>query len=205
MKTHNVQQGTEEWLMLRVGKITSSKVKKILSSKSKDTAINEMLDELFDGYDLDTDPYVSPEMEWGTLYEPIAREEYERLTGVSVEQIGFCTHDTREWIGLSPDGFIGKGREGAIEIKCPTRKTHISYVRNGGIPEKYWDQVLHYFLVNDDQQWVDFISYHPNFSPKPLYIHRVNRADVELELSSTLAKLDRFWTDLQTEYKNIMF
>lgn len=196
MITHDMPQGSQEWLEIRLGKITSTRVKKVLGKNANDV-IDELIDETTAGYEFE-EQYISPEMEWGSLYEPEARREYEYLNGVEVIQHGFCQSSEMPYLGLSPDGFIGY-TEGAVEVKCPKRKTHIRYIRKGGVPSDYWEQVLQYFLVCPTLQWVDFISYHPDFTPKPLYIHRTFRTEVELELMTVKGKLEAFWKKYQEE------
>ena len=53
-----------------------------------------------------------------------------------VDEIGFCVHDSHPFIAVSPDGLIkvdGKYK-GAVEVKCPSSKKHIEYMRIGRVP-----------------------------------------------------------------------
>lgn len=56
-------------------------------------------------------------MRWGTEFEPVARREYETLSGNLVDETGFWVHPEYDWLGASPDGLIDA--DGLLEIKCP--------------------------------------------------------------------------------------
>ena len=49
--------------------------------------------------------YQNAAMQRGNEYEPFAREEYERIYGETVQQVGWVELDNG-FIGISPDGWI---------------------------------------------------------------------------------------------------
>jgi len=65
--------------------------------------------------------------------------------------------------GCSPDGIVvdADGRRGLIEVKCPSSKVHIGYLRAGVLPPAYQAQVTHALWVAgpEDGQFVDFFSF----------------------------------------------
>ncbi len=103
---------------------------------------------------------------------------------------------------MSPDGYIGT--TGAVEIKCPKTKTHVKYIRQGKIPNDYKEQIWAYFMVNPDLQWLDFVSYDPRLTKKPIWILHITRDQVQDDVSDALWQLGSFLTKLDN-YRNEIF
>ncbi len=57
-------------------------------------------------------------MAWGTLYEEVARQIYQQMTGETVHEFGLLIHPEHPWIGASPDGITSSGK--VVEIKVPS-------------------------------------------------------------------------------------
>ena len=188
MKIHNVEQGTYEWHQLRLGKITSTRLKKVLS-KDNLSLVDELIAEEETGIS-DDDGFVSEDMQRGIDLEPLAIKEYESMTGNTVTRYGFLQSDELPILCQSPDGYVGT--DGAIEVKCPKTKTHIKYIRQGKIPNDYKEQVWCYFMVNPNLQWLDFISYDPRLTKKPMWVLRVTREDVQDDLIGAWMMLQAF-------------
>lgn len=138
----------------------------------------------------DDDGFVSEDMQRGIDLEPLAIKEYESITGNSVTRYGILQSDELPILCQSPDGYVGT--EGAIEVKCPRTKTHIKYIRQGKIPNDYKEQVWCYFMVNPNLQWLDFISYDPRLTKKPIWVLRVNREDVQDDVNTVWESLHAF-------------
>lgn len=173
MQIINVEQGSEEWLQLRLGVATASKFLRIVTSKGE---ISDSLDK----YALELasqlltfkreDEYENENMKRGTKLEPEAREAYEKFMLCDVEICGFMSCGD---YGYSPDGLVGS--DGLIEIKCPKSTTHIEYFMADILPITYTQQVQGGLMVSG-RQWCDFISYHPDFKERnKLFIKRVYR------------------------------
>ena len=188
MKIHNVEQGTYEWHQLRLGKITSTRLKKVLS-KDNLSLVDELIAEEETGIS-DDDGFVSEDMQRGIDLEPLAIKEYESMTGNTVTRYGFLQSDELPILCQSPDGYVGT--DGAIEVKCPKTKTHIKYIRQGKIPNDYKEQVWTYFMVNPNLQWLDFISYDPRLTKKPMWVLRVTREDVQDDVIGAWMMLQAF-------------
>ena len=96
MTTVNLEQGSQEWLLARCGKVTASRVADIMAktksgySASRGNYMAELVCERLTG--VPTDTFKSAAMEWGTAQEPHARAAYEAAGGVLVEEVGFVPH-----------------------------------------------------------------------------------------------------------------
>ena len=73
------------------------------------------------------------------------------------------------------------------------------------IPAQYKAQVMHYFIVIDSLQWMDFVSFDPRVQKKLLTfrIHR-NDPDVEMEIEMRKMKYLEFWNKLQKYERQIL-
>lgn len=183
MEIHNVQQGTQEWRKLRLGRVTGTRLKQVMGVASK-SLVFEMIAEKYE----DAIAYTSDEMNVGTLREGWAIADYEKATGQIVSECGFVTEG--EDLGLSPDGLVGEKK--ALEIKSPALKKHLEYLLSDKLPAEYKWQVVHYFIVMPHLETVDFVTYNPNFEPKQIHIIPVNRADVADDILKAQEKLAKF-------------
>lgn len=167
------EQGTPEWLKSRLGCPSGSGFDKLITAAGKPSTqaegyINQLIAEILTGET--TYVHVNEAMQRGTELEPMAREFYELMSGNTVNETGFCLHDTLQ-CGVSPDGLIGE--DGGLEIKCPQPSTHVAYRRAGILPTKYKQQVMGCMWITG-RQWWDFMSYHESM---PALIVRVERDD----------------------------
>ena len=112
------EQGSEEWLSLRLGKITASRVKDVLTkgrgtspSKTAESYMMELIAEILTG---NSKPFFENDaMRWGTETEPQARAMYAVNNNfVDVKEVAFVEHNHQ--IGISPDGLVGD--KGLLEI-----------------------------------------------------------------------------------------
>lgn len=165
MKTHNIEQGTDEWFEVRKNKLTASHADVIsVAGKGLDTYINSILAKYYCVEDK-RDNYVSPEMQRGIDLEPIARSIYELETDNKVNEVGFI--EMNAFVGCSPDGLIGK--DGMLEIKCVNEQKHFE-IWSGGIAmahKKYILQCQMQMLVSK-RKWTDLVYYHPGFEKSML-------------------------------------
>lgn len=155
----NLEQGTYEWLMARIGKVSGSKVKNIMGArglgKSAETYALELI-----GEELTGEPTQVPTnfaMEWGTEHEPEAREIYETAKGVEVLEVGGI-ESGRVW--FSPDGLVSD--DGIIEIKCPQPKQYLKILMSDQVLPDYVDQ-LDFGMMVTGCKYCDFIAYQPQF------------------------------------------
>lgn len=163
MRIVNCEQGSAEWLQLRCGKITASRICDVLAmlkrggegAERRNYRVDIVAERLSGRTE---DHYVSPEMAWGSEYEALARAEYEMETGAMVETVGFVLHPIYDYAGSSPDGLVGN--DGGIEIKAPKTTTHIKWLLEGKVPEEHQPQMLWNMLCTQ-RDWWDFVSYDP--------------------------------------------
>ena len=121
-------------------------------------------------------------MRYGTLHEPDAINWYECATGLLVRPVGFVTHPKFEWCGVSPDGYVDRGR---IEVKCPASGTP-----HDDIPAHYIPQCVGVLHITGGE-WIDFVSWSPDAT-------NVVRITAEESLACWLAmekELVAFWND----------
>ena len=177
MTTVNLEQGSQEWLQARCGKVTASRVADIMAktksgySASRGNYMAELVCERLTG--VPTDTFKSAAMEWGTAQEPHARAAYEAVGGVLVEEVGFVPHPSIPDAGASPDGLVGS--VGLIEIKCPNTATHIETLLSGKVPDRYNTQ-MQWQMACTGRVWCDYVSYDPRMPENMrLFLTRVFR------------------------------
>lgn len=173
---YDIEQGSPEWIDLRLGLITCSEMSSIRSDGAGAYSyVNALAFERLTG----ASSSVFDGNEWtkrGQELEPIAREMYEKKTGLKVSMVSFVKN---KGFGYSPDGLIYDSQpmwpEGAIEIKVKQPSEQIHILRSGEIPKKHFDQ-LHGGLSCAELKWIDFVSYCPSL---PLFIKRVYASDCQ--------------------------
>ena len=192
-----MDQGTEEWFTIRIGKVTASRVADVIAktktgySASRDNYMAQLVCERLTGQKGES--FTNAAMQHGTETEPLARAAYEALKDVLVDEVGFVPHPTIEMAGASPDGMVGE--DGLIEIKCPNTATHIDTLLSQTVPGKYNTQ-MQFQMACTGRQWCDFVSF-DNRLPEELqlFVMRVPRDEVfirliEAEIVQFLAELD---------------
>lgn len=179
MKIHNIEQRTDAWHELRQGRITGTVLASILwTPKAKEKAFYEVLAQRLS---TEASQDENPMVRWARL-EDEAIEAYEKVHHAGVEKIGFTERDDNKFIASSPDWLI-RNEEGiftwAIEIKCLSSANHIRAFLTQAIPEEYEEQMLQYFVVNDELEYLDFVFYDPRISIKPVHFIRIIRDEIE--------------------------
>lgn len=173
-KIIKVDQGTEKWLAVRKLKMTASNAYAIscnstgLKSYCKKIVIDSLCE---------SESFSSKAMQFGNEYEPEAREKYEMVKGVLVDQIGFA--ELSEFVGASPDGLVGD--DGLVEIKCRYKpEKHFDFIMKRKIElSYYWQMQMQMYVL--DRKWCDFVSYQPFFKENSLIIDRVERNNQDIE------------------------
>jgi len=170
---HDVEQGSLDWLKLRLGIPTASEFSKIITpskgdlSKSARKYAHYLVAESLMGEPLESLDH----LEWiarGKELEPQAVQNYEFTYDVETQAIGFVTTDDGR-MGASPDRFI-IGSKAGLEIKCPSPQVHVGYLIDGP-GEDYKPQVQGQLLIAE-LEYVDFFSYHPRCPPVRIRTYR---------------------------------
>ena len=185
----DIEQGTEEWLNLRLAVITASKYKDVLAGGkglTRSAYMRQLAAEAITG--IRTESFSNSAMEWGTEHEPQAKAMYELMKCEEVEEIAFIKHDYIN-TGVSPDGLIGD--TGLIEIKCPNTTTQIETVLGGKMPTCHIPQVQGQLWVSE-REWCEFVSFDPRINGKSsFFCIRVHRDDEYInKLESAVIKFD---------------
>lgn len=160
-----IAQGSPEWFALRAGKFSGSRFADLMArtksgpSASRANLITQLAIERITGQCAET--YQNAAMQRGTELEPEARAAYEVHTGALVEEIAWVPHPRYEFVGVSPDGFVGD--VGMVEIKCPSAMAkHVDALRSGAHATEYKWQLQGQLWVCG-REWVDCVSYDPRF------------------------------------------
>jgi len=163
-------QGSNEWLMARLGKISASNIKPLMAARGLGEGAKTYALELI-AEELTGEPkhlFINDAMQFGIDNEPLAREIYEQHLG-EVVQVGGIEVDG---LWYSPDGLVGD--DGLIEIKCPQPTQHLRNLLGDGSGE--YEGQIQFGLMVSDRSWCDFISFNPNFpDDKAFKITRVER------------------------------
>lgn len=187
----DVEQNSDEWFNLRLGKATSSNFGKIMAKDGKafgNPAIEyaqKVALEIVTGL-RDERGYKGAYFDDGHEYEPIARELYEQDQFVEVANGGFYYNGR---IGDSNDGNVGNG---CIEIKSVIANTQWERIKKGGYDTSYKWQI-HGHIWQGEKEWCDFVSYCPEMPEnKQLYIFRVYRNDELIDRMKQRIEIDFF-------------
>lgn len=127
-----MKQQTKEWHNARAGKLTASRVGAALGInpwQKLDDLIRAMVRE---AHGAEPEFVGNIATNYGQHHEPLAVLDFMSEYNVTVQDAGFYIHPEHEWLGASPDGFVGD--DALIEVKCPFS------LRNGGEFKSIVDQ-----------------------------------------------------------------
>lgn len=193
MIVHNVQQGSGDWLKLRLGVPTASEFHRIvtpakceLSKQARPYAFRLAAERLL-GRPMQSD-VTTAWMERGTELEDDAVKLFEFQEGVKVATVGFVTTDDGR-IGASPDRLVGD--DGLLEVKCCGAHIHLQHLIDG-FGADYRVQVQGQLLVTE-REWCTRLGYHPEM---PLIVDKQYRdepfiAKLREALDAFLEELDK--------------
>lgn len=201
MKTLDVEQGSPEWIMARIGIPTASAFPRIITparmaySGSAPGYIAELLGEWALGASVDGIQGLGF-ADRGTEMEDEARAWYEFDQDVEVERVGFVLRDDG-LVGGSPDGRVGT--DGGVEIKCPSLAVHCKYLTGADdLAATYGPQVQGYMYLTRAEWW-DVVSYHPKLPKKVVRVER-DRAFC----GALHRHLARFWAELHEAQRKLL-
>ena len=189
---HDVDQNSDEWLDMRVGKIGGSSIGKIMANYGKafgdpahglavQVAIGQITGVRQDG------GFSNEHMDRGHEQEPIARSLYEQEYFCTVSNGGFFENGD---IGVSPDGLVDD--DGVIEIKSVIQTIHFATVKRGKYDPSYKWQ-LYFNLQQTERDWIDFVSFCATFPEgKRLFVDRIYRDKSQAEFEMIDTRLGEF-------------
>lgn len=201
-----VEQGSDAWRQLRVGKITASNFKHVLAIResgkregeplaARDSYMRMLAFERLSGQPVHE--IHSKSLAWGKTHEAAARLEFEIRRGAMTQEVDFIVHPDMPFVGCSPDSLVGD--DSGLEIKCPmTEGIHLKTWREG-MPDEHMPQVQGAMLVTGRKQW-EFLSYDDRLAGKPiaLYHQTIRRDDFYIE------KLERALYQFELELRELV-
>lgn len=199
---HDVNQNSEEWDALRMGKATFSSYGKFMANygkafgePAKDYALQIAM-EMRTGKK--EEGFSNEHTERGHAQEPIAKMLYSENFFVDVSNGGFFDHGR---YGGSPDGLIN--HDGLIEIKSVLRKAHFATLNRGGFDPAYKWQLVG-ALDGTGRDWIDFVSYCETFPPeKQLIVYRSDRDSFKEELQMLQERRAQFLELVDSIYQTV--
>lgn len=176
----DVEQNTNEWLSLRIGKITASKFGSIINTGSfgkvaNDYALSVALERI-KGIP-SVNQIKTYHMKRGHEQESIAKSLYEATYFCEVTNGGFFYDDN---FGDSPDGLVGSN--GGIEIKSVIDSVQRANIKRGKYDPSYHGQIIGH-LESSEREWFDFVSYCADYPEgKQLFVDRLYRDEFKKEI-----------------------
>ena len=200
----DLEQRTDEWKAIRKGSIGGTRVKSVFAKNNL-----PLIDELIAERHSDTieENFVNDAMQRGIDLEPVAIAEFMERTDLFVDTFGLVTNDKFKGCHLSPDGLILDGAEipmAGVEVKCPSTKKHVEYIRTNRVPAEHKKQVFHYFALVETIETMYFVSYDPRFEIRPIHIVTIPREDIIDDLKEYEEGLTKFIAKLEKEEAKII-
>jgi len=199
-----MEQGTEAWFNIRIGKVTASRVADVLAktktgySTTRDNYMAQLVCERLTGQKGES--FTNAAMQHGTETEPLARAAYEARYDVLVDEVGFVPHPSIIMAGASPDGLVGD--EGLLEIKAPNTATHIETLLSESVPNKYYTQ-MQFQIACTGRKWCDFVSFDNRLPTKlQMFVKRVPRDDMYIKLIED--EIVKFLNELDIKIAQLM-
>ena len=168
------RQGTQEWIMDRLGVPSASNFYKIMTadckpSKQREKYLYQLAGEIITGHP--HSGYKNKRMEEGNENESASRILYEFSHGVKVEQVGFCKTDDGLY-GCSPDGLVGD--DGGFETKDSDPGRHAMWAHKPHLFLSEHHRQVHGCMLVTGRKWWDLVS---NCDGMKQVVVRVERDD----------------------------
>ncbi|MFF3704735.1 lambda exonuclease family protein [Pseudomonas qingdaonensis] len=172
----DIEQGTPEWLALRLGIVTCSELDCLLVAGKGEagfgvaafTYMDQLIGERITEEAAEI-PFQTKATIRGHELEGVALGLYEDRESIKTRSVGIILN---HGIGYSPDALVGD--QGLTEIKTKLPKFQVSVILNGEVPKEHVAQCQGGLWVSE-REWLDFISYWPGM---PLFVKRVYRDEV---------------------------
>lgn len=201
VNVYDLEQGTDDWRRHRSGVITASRAHEIIKpgrgkggySESRATYMLELIAQVCTGQVPEQSSF--KQAEWGHENEPLAREAYEAMEFVSVNQCGLIYRDSSLRCAISPDGIM---EDRGLEIKNPyTTQVHLQTLMNGEIKPEYVTQCQFSMWLTGLERW-DFCSYDHRMRGKasnrlciiPQYRDDETMRKFDIEIPKFIAEMD---------------
>lgn len=171
------EQGSSDWLKMRLGVITASCAHDLLPSKTgkgfkqaRQTYMNQLIAEICTGRGEELN---AKALSWGKENEVAARAAYQFEAGEKIEDGGFI-YGLDKRVGCSPDGIV-TGKNKGLELKCPySSDTHINFLVQDVIKDEYITQCQWSMWVAGFDVWA-FASFDPRMKKHMIKIQLIER------------------------------
>lgn len=181
-----IEQGSVEWLALRLGIVTMSELECLLVNGKGEsgfgvaafTYMDQLIGERITGEAAEL-PFTTRATARGHEFEIVARGLYEAREEVVTEQAAIIIN---HGAGYSPDSLVGA--DGLTEIKSKLPKFQVAVIINGEVPKEHVAQCQGGLWVSE-REWIDFISYWPGM---PMFVKRMHRDEVMIRKISERVK-----------------
>lgn len=172
----DIEQGTPEWLAMRLGIVTCSELDALLVAGKGEagfgvaafTYMDQLIGERITGEAAEL-PFQTKATIRGHELEGVARGLYEAREEVTTQAVGIILN---HGIGYSPDALVGS--DGLTEIKTKLPKFQVGVILAGEVPKDHVAQCQGGLWVAE-REWIDFISYWPGM---PMFVKRAYRDEV---------------------------
>lgn len=149
-------QSSPEWVALRVGKVTASRLKNWMAVGVKGNALKARTDYEREiayerQFNVPFSRYVTSAMEQGIIAEKFVKDQYSSVLGEPIQPCGAFYSDK---FVASPDGLIGD--DGIAEVKW-LFDSSFADVLEKGVPYEYQLQIQGQLLASG-RKWCDFIA-----------------------------------------------
>lgn len=194
-------QGSDEWLVDRYGCLSGSTVGEIMPGKrggvpsTRKKMLYKKTIEHVASVD-ESQPIPKRYADWGHEWEAEACravEDYLNTNGeltdkVKFREVNLIKSDFNDLVASSLDR-IDITHKYALEVKCPFyMSSHIKHITekpalncaSSGMEKNYYWQPRQHMLVTG-AEWCIWASYHPHFTPRPLYIEIIQRDEEEMK------------------------
>ncbi len=199
----DLQQGSEEWRQIRLGKFTGSDASVLLTNGKGEgglgagvqTLIYKNASELITGDEGDGFQG-NAHTERGNSCEPLAVRMYEEETWATVKNCGFI--ELSHYVGYSPDGVVGE--DGLIECKAPDNKEYLRVFFERTVDTKYIAQ-MQYGMWVTGRKWCDNIYFNAAFGAAPYFHIRFERDEKVMQIfNEKMEVITRKMDEIQQKY-----
>lgn len=187
----DIEQGSEEWLAIRLGIPTASNFAMVTrdgDAKTRREYMFKLAGEILTGRPAEG-KIMTAAMQRGHDMEPEARDHYARSVIAKLDRVGFVRRKlpSGRYAGCSPDSMIGKKK--ALEVKTIAPHLMIALLERGAAmpPEHRW-QVYGTMWVADLEE-VDLQLYYRGMPVAPKFSVSRNE-DVITEISNAVEVFD---------------
>jgi hypothetical protein len=196
---HDVEQGSEQWLIDRDGMFTGSNADKLLDHAKSKRIVAGIVSKYAAAENLGFGGNFYTKR--GHLLEDEALELTEVIDKTKIEHTGYVTNSLYPGCLYSPDGFTAKY---LYEVKCFSEKAHLKILM-GDIPLKILAQI-HYGMTIMDKKAAKLVIYNPRFAKRQIKNDHGELVDNPLydpskAYSAIILKRDR---DIHNNFKRIL-